>query len=173
MKATLSSSLMPDAHFFINRVVGTSIFLGYVSGGIQSRANLSAYASGTVTIHIAEQPKRLLDDGAIDQYTYEQDPVNARRVVPVDDQGNIMGTPGNPMTVDAEVIVDNLQLFNKPYDTGATTYPSSTQEVYTTYVGGLTGTPVQQVTINYTDATKNNLLNWQRANWNGSSWVVG
>ena len=90
----------------------------------------------------------------------------------MDEYGNPY-TAENPVPVNAEITVDTIQLLNKPYDTGEVTYPLTTQEVYTTYIGGYSGTPVQQITVNYTDSTKNSLLNWQRADWNGSMWVVG
>lgn len=45
------------------------------------------------------------------------------------------------------------------YDAVSVTYPSATQEVYLFKTGGLSGTLVSTVTVNYTDATKANLLN--------------
>jgi len=55
--------------------------------------------------------------------------------------------------------VQTIQLFTKAYDSIAATYPSTTQEVYQSYVGGLSGTLQQTITINYTDTTKNFILN--------------
>jgi hypothetical protein len=51
--------------------------------------------------------------------------------------------------------------FNAPTnsDAIAATYPSSTQEVYKFYTGGLAGTLLMTLTVNYTDATKAVLLN--------------
>ena len=51
--------------------------------------------------------------------------------------------------------VQTVQLFTKAYDSLVASYPTSTQEVYQTYVGGLSGTLQQTITINYTDSTKN------------------
>lgn len=48
------------------------------------------------------------------------------------------------------------------YDYIAATYPSSTQEVYTYKLGGSGGATVATVTLNYTDTTKNTLLNFAR-----------
>lgn len=45
------------------------------------------------------------------------------------------------------------------YDSFAVTYPTATQEVYTFKTGGLAGTTVKTVTINYTDSTKAFILN--------------
>jgi hypothetical protein len=48
------------------------------------------------------------------------------------------------------------------YDSIAVAYPSGTQEVYSYYVGGLSGTLVGTLTLNYTDSTKANLANAAR-----------
>ena len=45
------------------------------------------------------------------------------------------------------------------YDAIVATYPSATQEVYTYKNGGISGTTTAVVTVNYTDSTKNDLLN--------------
>lgn len=55
--------------------------------------------------------------------------------------------------------VQTIQLFTKSYDSITVTYPSGTQEVYTSRVGGVSGTVQQTVTVNYTDSTKANLSN--------------
>lgn len=96
---------------------------------------------------------------------YERDPVKAFRVENVDPRGNpidsVTGSDGlNRIAVDAEVSVDlqSIGLFDKPYDTIGVTYPSAVVEQYQSYLGGLTGTPVQLVTVTYTDSTKNSIL---------------
>lgn len=55
--------------------------------------------------------------------------------------------------------VQTVQLFTKAYDAITATYPSATQEVYQSRVGGILGTVQQTVTVNYTDSTKVSLLN--------------
>lgn len=50
-------------------------------------------------------------------------------------------------------------LISNPYDYIAVTYPTATQEVYTFKTGGAGGTVVSTITVNYVDATKNQLLN--------------
>jgi hypothetical protein len=58
------------------------------------------------------------------------------------------------------VNVDNIAGLSLPeYDYFAVTYPLATQEVYTFKTGGSGGTTVATVTLNYTDATKEFLLN--------------
>lgn len=55
--------------------------------------------------------------------------------------------------------INNVQLFDMKFDTITATYPSGTQEVYASRVGGISGSIQQTITINYTDATKNLILN--------------
>jgi len=66
---------------------------------------------------------------------------------------------------DLYIKVDNLSnmLSGLVYDAGAVTYPSATQEVYTFRTGGIAGTIVATVTLNYVDATKKDLLNWAKS----------
>lgn len=54
-------------------------------------------------------------------------------------------------------------LVSEQFDFIGVTYPSSTQEVYTYRLGGISGTIVATVTINYTNASKENLLNVSKA----------
>lgn len=62
------------------------------------------------------------------------------------------------------VNVDNIAGLSLPeFDYIAATYPLATQEVYTYKLGGSGGTTVATVTVNYTDATKANLLNVEKA----------
>jgi hypothetical protein len=56
----------------------------------------------------------------------------------------------------------NSSLVNVAYDYVAVTYPTSTQEVYTFNTGGSGGTTVATVTVNYTDSTKDFILNVAR-----------
>ena len=58
--------------------------------------------------------------------------------------------------------VQTVQVFTKPYDSITATYPSATQEVYQSRVGGTSGTVQETVTVNYTDSTKVNFLNLAR-----------
>lgn len=79
--------------------------------------------------------KSLLSPSQIDQFTYDADN-EAVKVVPVAGQ----------------IVTDK-------YDYISVTYPSATQEVYEFKTGGSGGTTVATVTINYTDASKDFLLN--------------
>jgi hypothetical protein len=66
-----------------------------------------------------------------------------------------------------------VQLFNKPYDFLMATYPSSTVEVYSTKIGGPSGTDLQRATVTYIDATKENLYTVLKESWDGFAWVIG
>jgi hypothetical protein len=79
--------------------------------------------------------KSNLGPGQIQQFVYDEES-EALKVIPV--AGSIV---------------------TEAYDYVAVTYPLATQEVYTFKSGGVGGTTVATVTINYTDATKANLLN--------------
>lgn len=82
---------------------------------------------------------------------------------------------GGQFGLDVNVLnpTESTLLLNLPYDSGTEANPTALQQVFTTYSGGLAGTPVQKVTLNFVDSTRENLVNWQREYWNGSMWVVG
>ena len=58
--------------------------------------------------------------------------------------------------------VKTVQLFTIPFDAITATYPTTTQEVYQSRVGGTSGTVQQTLTVNYTDTTKAFILNVAR-----------
>jgi hypothetical protein len=63
---------------------------------------------------------------------------------------------------DGSINARTVQLFTLPFDAITATYPTSTQEVYKSRVGGISGAVQQTVTVNYTDATKELILNVAR-----------
>lgn len=50
--------------------------------------------------------------------------------------------------------IKTIQLFTKPFDSITASYPTTTQEVYQSRVGGVSGAIQETLTLNYTDATK-------------------
>jgi hypothetical protein len=60
---------------------------------------------------------------------------------------------------DGSIDTRGQQMFTLPYDALTVTYPSSTQTVFQSRVGGISGTVQQTLTLNYTDATQAFLLN--------------
>lgn len=74
---------------------------------------------------------------------------------------------GDPASDNILAINDNgslktVQLLTLPFDAITATYPSPTQEIYQSRVGGISGTVQQTITINYTDSTKEFFLNIAR-----------
>jgi hypothetical protein len=155
------------------------------AGGLANGAvvDVSSFTTATAsTIGFAMQPKNKIKPDDIEQATYAGDPVTAVRVIPVDPYGNLIGKD-NPLPVTFDGTIDigkvevvgstgnilepntdgslnievskSLGLFDLPYDSIGATYPSSTVEQYQSYLGGLSGTPVQLIVITYTDSTKN------------------
>lgn len=59
--------------------------------------------------------------------------------------------------------VQTIQIFTKPFDAITATYPTATQEVYQSRVGGTSGTVQETVTVNYTDSTKAFITNVARS----------
>ena len=57
-------------------------------------------------------------------------------------------------------VIDVSSLISVTYDAGSVEYPSSTQVVYKFRQGGISGTIVATLTLNYTNSTKEFLLNW-------------
>lgn len=80
------------------------------------------------------------------------------------DDSIAIGDPAsdNILAINTDGSIKTVQLFTVPYDAITVTYPSTTQEVYKSRVGGIGGVVQQTVTVNYTDITKNFLLNAAR-----------
>lgn len=66
--------------------------------------------------------------------------------------------PGNNTAV--RVILADSMRAPALTDAATVTYPSSTQEVYSFRTGGVSGTILRALTVNYTDATKDNISSW-------------
>lgn len=80
------------------------------------------------------------------------------------DDSIAIGDPAsdNILAINSDGSIKTVQMFTLPYDAITVTYPSTTQEVYQSRVGGTSGVVQQTVTVNYTDITKNFLLNVAR-----------
>lgn len=55
-----------------------------------------------------------------------------------------------------------VYIFTLPFDSITASYPSATQEIYQSRTGGVSGTIIETITVNYTDSTKNFILNLAR-----------
>jgi hypothetical protein len=159
----------------------TQLVVGHIDNQIAnwSKINLLPYlVSNAAAIGAQEQDKNKITNEDIQKAAYEADPVVALRTVDVDQYGNfytlnnplpveiegsitlgeveIKGSPsGNLLDINSDGSIKTIGLFTLPYDTIQAAYPATTQEVYTSYLGGAGGTLQQIVTVNYTDITKN------------------
>ncbi len=150
--------------------------------GLTGTVDLSLYtvAQGAF-VYAQEQPKVTIKPEDIMQAIYRQEPGTTIGVELDDEWGNpyskdnplpvafdgtitigqveVVGSNGNTIEPNPDgslnVNTKSVGLFTLPYDSIQTTYPSPTVENYQSYVGGLSGTPVQLVVVTYTDATKN------------------
>lgn len=168
----LKSNTQANTVLQVKRVTSKTTFeVGLSNENITQREDVSMFTVADSASFIAnEQPRPKIGKEDFERAVYAEEPIGGIRSILVDEFGEYYNAD-NPFAVNAQV--DSVQLLDKKYDSGTETYPSSSQEIVTTYLGGLSGTPVQRVTLNYTDATKNTLINFQREQWNGSSWVVG
>lgn len=85
----------------VKRVISTTQMMVGPVGNIATPADISAYlVSDVATIGAPEQPRASLQSDTIQQATYEQEPVMARRVIMVDDYGQFYDE-SNPFPVSA------------------------------------------------------------------------
>lgn len=80
------------------------------------------------------------------------------------DDSIAIGDPNsdNILAIESDGSIKTVQLFNEPYDAITATYPTATQEVFQSRIGGISGTIQQTVTVNYTDSSKDFILNVAR-----------
>jgi len=74
------------------------------------------------------------------------------------EQDKFVEAPGNNTAV-RTLLADSMRAPANA-DSATVTYPSSTQEVYSFRSGGVSGTIVKVLTVNYTDSTKENISSW-------------
>jgi hypothetical protein len=81
-----------------------------------------------------------------------------------EDDSIAIGDPAsdNILAIGSDGSVKTIQLFTEPFDAITATYPSATQEIYQSRIGGISGTVQQTLTVNYTDLTKALILNVAR-----------
>lgn len=79
-----------------------------------------------------------------------------------DDSIKIGNGSGQYVAINNDGSIKTVQLFTKSFDAITATYPTATQEVYQSRVGGISGTVQETLTINYTSSTKDLILNVAR-----------
>lgn len=186
MIADLKNNLGAVLTVQIKRVVDNhTLYVGIPGPTMTHNLDVSAFTVVTASnISAQEQSKTTLPMEARMLATYEQEPIDAWRVRQVDSYGNgytainplpvsidgpitigeveVVGPSGNLLDPNSDGSVKTVQLFNLPYDAITATYPTATQEIYRSRTGGVSGTIIQTATVNYTDATKNYILNVAR-----------
>ena len=183
-KIYIAATSLPSLHLEVKDVLDLHhLIVGPQHGSILLSTDISAYTvalGGNIYCPI-EQKRPPINSDEYMRAVYDEEPTVALRSVLVDELGDrissvnplpvaIDGTisigdvsiveGGNTMAVnpDGSINVDiskSIGLFDLPYDSIAAAYPSATVENYQSYLGGLSGTPVQLVVVTYTDATKN------------------
>lgn len=147
----------------------TTMFVGPVDQPITARQDLTGYTvANGAQIFANEQPRPPIPEKDYQRAMFEEDPVNAQRSFLVDDFGDSVGNEGNPLQVETDI--QGVAIFTKPYDSVDADLTGSTVDIYMSYVGGYppssgltpVGTLEETCTINYTDATKNNIKNLYR-----------
>jgi hypothetical protein len=145
----------------------TVMYVG-APGSIANRTDLTGFTvAASAQIFALEQVRPQIPEKEYNRAMFEEEPINAQRSILVDDFGNKYNSE-NPLPVDAQV--KPVAIFTIPYDSFDADLTGSTQDIYTSYVGGYppsagltpVGTLVQTATINYTDSTKNNIKNVYR-----------
>lgn len=118
-KATLSSNTISSQQFTIFKVVGPNyIYLTASSDVVDSSpANLQAYlVADGAKITQNEAQKFLVQLDEVEQYTHENAPVLAKRVVIVDEYGNKINKD-NPLAVDiAQVDIGDISIGTDGFD---------------------------------------------------------
>lgn len=144
------------------------------------RLRVDAAFSGTITVHLDPSTDGVFIGDGTDILNINPDgSINVNLASPIDvnisaaggDSILSVGTEDGTTTGTQHVLrvandgtlqVESIQIFTKRFDAITATYPTSTQEVYQSRNGGVAGTVIQTVTVNYTDASKNLILNVAR-----------
>lgn len=199
----VSGNMLPDKQLQVKKILGlTQMLLGPVDYKAGRYCSISYYTVAVGSSIQASEQEYDIDapDADILPAVYENQPVSALRVLPVDAGGNsfdasnpfpvtfdgtvsvgdvsiveggntmtvnpngttnvqVEGPNGNFLEPNSDGSLKTVALFTKPYDSITANYPLATQEVYQSRVGGIAGTIQQTATVNYTDASKNYILN--------------
>ena len=138
MQATLANNLNNKLTVYIKRVVdSTTLWVGATKGGMDHNVDVSAFTTATSsTISAQEQNKQTVPMEAKLLATYENDPIDAWRTIPVDSYGNKY-TTSNTFPIN---IVPSTKI---PFTLGALTLPT----LISSYANSLTYTEVTSDSI--------------------------
>lgn len=168
-RVILRATAQIDWQLVVKRVLSATILVvGTSDSNLNTFSDISAYTvAAGATIHADAQTRPSIPEKEITRAVFAEEPAVALRTLPVDQLGNPI-SKDNPLPVDAEI--QGVSIFTKPYDSFDVNLTGSTTDIYSSYVGGYppssgltpVGTLQEVATINYTDATKNNLKNVYR-----------
>jgi len=115
-KVTLYSTTQGMQNFEVKRVESATIlYVGPVNNGqsqtkITDRSDISGFlVADGAWLSADEQPRPNIPEQEIERLTYEEEPVVARRVVLVDENGDKI-TDSNPLPVDANVTIGGINV---------------------------------------------------------------
>lgn len=108
---TIQSATQPPRNLEIKRFIdGSSFYVGEVGQPISQRSDVSAYTlADAAFIFAQEQNRPSVPEQEIERITYEEEPVIARRVVIVDDCGEII-TQDNPLPTTATLNLGSIEI---------------------------------------------------------------
>lgn len=187
-EVVIQATALPNLTVEVKRVLSkTQMYVGAKNKGINDRSvNLSQYtvAAGAF-VYQDQQPRNTVSPADIIQAVYDQEPGVRIMVGLADSYGNaisesnplpvafdgtvsigeveVRGPSGNLLDPNSDGGIKTVQLFTKPFDAITATYPSPTQEVYQSRVGGIAGVVQETLTINYVDAAKDLIVNVARS----------
>ena len=106
---TLESSTQPPLVVEVKRFINSNQFyVGEIKKPISHRLDVSAYTvADTATAYAIEQNRPSVPEQEIERITYEEEPVIARRVVMVDECGEIYND-ANPFPVEATISTSSI-----------------------------------------------------------------
>ncbi len=90
-KVVISATALPNLTLEVKRISddGETMYVGPEKGNIDARSDLTGYSILTsANIWANEQPRPSVPEQEIERLTYEEEPIVARRVIPVDRYGN-------------------------------------------------------------------------------------
>lgn len=112
-QALLSNNLGATLTVYIKRVVdSTTLWIGATKGGMDHNVDVSMFTTATMSnISAAEQNKQTVPMEARLLATYENDPVDAWRTIPVDEYGNHYNdTNPLPVAFDGTVSIGDVSI---------------------------------------------------------------
>lgn len=110
-----SSSFFLEIKRFVS---DTQFFVGPI-GGADLRQDLSSFVLATLpAIEAAEQDREPIRPDDFERAVYAEEPVVAKRVIAVDENGNYYNS-NNPFPVDASVSIGDVLIETNGYDTNA------------------------------------------------------